>query len=72
MKNSSWELTRPSEARLRNWNLTRASARLRRRVFLSGQPSDVESYAERVRSLTKEAIRAVIGQYLSGISGAWE
>jgi zinc protease len=33
-------------------------------VFLSGQPADVESYGERIRSVTKDKIRAVASQYL--------
>ncbi len=35
-----------------------------RRVFLNGEPSEVETYADRIRALTKEKIRAVASQYL--------
>lgn len=34
------------------------------RVFVSGQPADVETYSERIRGLTKEKVRAVAAQYL--------
>ncbi|MCS6807116.1 MAG: insulinase family protein [Acidobacteriota bacterium] len=34
-----------------------------RRIFLNGQPADVDAYSERVRAVTKEKIRAVAGQY---------
>lgn len=34
-----------------------------RRIFLNGQPADVDAYGERIRAVTKEKIRAVAGQY---------
>jgi zinc protease len=34
-----------------------------RRVFLNQQPAQVENYADRIRTLTKDKIRAVAGQY---------
>lgn len=43
------------------------SARVRayaQRVFLGGQPAEVESYGERIRRLTKEKIHAVASHYL--------
>jgi zinc protease len=34
------------------------------RIFLDGQPAEIDSYAERIRAVTKDKIRATAGQYL--------